>query len=179
MYFRTLGDFKNYVDCSDFSSSEQLMIMAGDRSAGQIPEMMELLNKRNISFFGAIFPEIIVGNRTRREGFVVEKLKPIYSSLVLPFMIKFLQDREKLRGATAIVFVDGLSSKMKDLTDTVFEKLGNTVTYVGGGAGFKDFKHRPCIFNSREIYKDALYVCIIKQHFLAVEHGWKIMRGPF
>lgn len=180
MYFRTLGDFKNYVDCSDFSSSEQLMIMAGDRSAGQIPEMMELLNKRNISFFGAIFPEIIVGNRTRREGFVVEKLKPIYSSLVLPFMMKFLQDREKLRGATAIVFVDGLSSKMKDLTDTVFEKLGNTVTYVGGGAGFKDFKHRPCIFNSREIYKDALYVCIIKNNTsLAVEHGWKIMRGPF
>lgn len=180
MYFRTLEDFRNYIEGSDFKSSEQLMIMAGDRSSGQIPEMIELLNKRNISFFGAIFPEIIIGSKTRREGFVVEKLRPIYSSLVFPFMMKFSQDRNKLQGATAIVFVDGLSGRMKDLTDTVCEKLGNTVTYVGGGAGFKDMKHRPCIFNSTGIHKDALYVCIVKNSAaLAVEHGWKILRGPF
>ena len=133
MYFRTLDNFKNYIDGSDFKSSEQLMIMAGDRSAGQIPEMIKLLKKRNISFFGAIFPEIIIGSKTIREGFVVEKLRPVYSSLVLPHMMKFSQDIEKLRGATAIVFVDGLSGMMKDL-DTIYEKLGKAVTYVGGGA---------------------------------------------
>jgi hypothetical protein len=180
MYFRTLDDFKNYISGSDFSSSEQLMIMAGDRSAGHIPEMIELLNERNISFFGAIFPEIIIGNKTRREGFVVEKLRPVYSALVFPYMMKFSQSEGKLRGATAIIFADGLSGRMKDLTDTVYDKLGDTVTYVGGGAGFKDMKHRPCIFNSTGLHKDALYVCIIKNKTsLAVEHGWKIMRGPF
>jgi hypothetical protein len=180
MYFRTLDDFRNYIDGSDFKSSDQLMIMAGDRSAGHIPEMTELLKKRNVSFFGAIFPEIIIGSKSRREGFVVEKLKPVYSSLVLPHMMKFSQDIEKLRGATAIVFVDGLSGRMKDLTDTIYEKLGKSVTYVGGGAGFKDLKHRPCIFNSTGIHKDALYVCIVKNKTsLAVEHGWRIMRGPF
>ena len=95
-------------------------------------------------------------------------------------MMKFSQSEGKLRGATAIIFADGLSGRMKDLTDTVYDKLGDTVTYVGGGAGFKDMKHRPCIFNSTGLHKDALYVCIIKNKTsLAVEHGWKIMRGPF
>ncbi|HOQ06641.1 MAG TPA: FIST C-terminal domain-containing protein [Clostridiales bacterium] len=180
MYFSTLDDFRFYIESSDFKSSEQLMIMAGDRSSAQIPALMELLNKRNISFFGAIFPEIIIGSKTKREGFVVEKLKPVYSALVFPFMMKFSQDINKLKGATAIVFVNGLSGSMKDLTETVYEKLGNSVTYVGGGAGFRDMKQRPCIFNSTGIYKDALYICIVRNSSsVAVEHGWKILRGPF
>jgi len=180
MYFRTLDDFRFYIEALDFRSSEQLMIMAGDRSAQRIPELIDLLNKQKISFFGAIFPEIIIGNKTCREGYVVEKLKPVYSALVFPFMMKFSQDRNKLKGSTAIVFVDGLSGRMKDLTDTVYDKLGNCVTYIGGGAGFRDMKHRPCIFNSTGIYKDALYICIVRNNSaVAVEHGWKILRGPF
>ena len=180
MYFKTLGDLENYVAGTLFSSSDQLMIMVGEKSADQVPEMIDRLNQHHVSFFGGIFPEIIVGNKNRKEGYVVEKLQPVYSSLVFPFMMRFSQDREKLRGATAIVFVDGLSGRMKDLADTVYGKLGDTVTYVGGGAGFYDMHHRPCIFNNKQLYEDALYICIIsnKTH-LALEHGWNKMSGPY
>ncbi len=180
MYFTALEDLKKYVANSSFTTSDQLMIMVGEKSASFVPEMIDCLNKNNISFFGGIFPEIIVGNKNKKEGYVVEKLQPLYSSLVLPFMMRFSQDSEKLRGATAIIFVDGLSGSMKDLADTVYDKLGDTVTYVGGGAGFYDLHHRPCIFNNRQIYKDALYICIVSNESkLAVEHGWNKMSGPF
>lgn len=180
MYFKTLDDIENYVTVTKFSSSDQLMIMVGDKSADRVPEMIDLLNRHNVSFFGGIFPEIIVGNKNRKEGYVVEKLQPVYSSLVLPYMMRFSQDREKLRGATAIVFVDGLSGRMKDLTDTVYSKLGEAVTYVGGGAGFYDMHHRPCIFDNRQLYEDALYICIVRNEtHMALEHGWNKMSGPF
>jgi hypothetical protein len=180
MYFSNLDDLKVYAADAVFSSSEQLMIMVGDRSADQVNDMIEFLNQKNISFFGGIFPGLIIGNKNMREGFIVEVLQPVYSSLVMPFMMRFSQDRESLRGYTAIVFVDGLSGSMKDLTDTLYGKLGNTVTYVGSGAGFYDLQHRPCIFNSKQLYKDALYVCIVKNKTeLAVEHGWNKLDGPF
>lgn len=180
MFFKTLDDLKNHVATSSFLSSEQLMIMVGEKFADQVPEMIDYLNQLNISFFGGIFPEIIVGNKSRKEGYIVEKLQPVYSSLVFPFMMRFSQDKEKLRGSTAIIFVDGLSSRMKDLTDTVYGKLGETVTYVGGGAGFYDMHHRPCIFNNKQLYEDALYICIVNNETqLALEHGWKNMSGPY
>lgn len=180
MYFKTLSDLENYVSSASFSSSDQLMIMVGEKSADQVPEMIECLNRHNANFFGGIFPEIIVGNKNRNEGFVVEKLQPLYLSLVFPFMMKFSLDKEKLRGATAIVFVDGLSGRMKDLTDTVYGKLGDTVTYVGGGAGFYDMRHRPCIFDNKQLYTDALYICIVgNKTRVALEHGWNKMSGPF
>ncbi len=180
MYFKTLDDLENYVSGTSFTSSDQLMILAGERSADQVQEMIDRLNRHNVSFFGGIFPEIIVGNKNRKEGFVVEKLQPLYSSLVFPFMMRLSQDVEKLRGATAIIFVDGLSGRMKDLTDTVYGKLGDAVTYIGGGAGFYDMHQRPCIFNNKQLYADALYICIISNETrMALEHGWNKMSGPF
>jgi|LSQX01.1.fsa_nt_gb hypothetical protein len=180
MYFRTLDELKNHVINSSFSPSEKLMVMVGDNSSHQVTEMMSYLNELNICFFGGIFPELIIGNESKKEGFIIEKLQPIYSSLVLPFMMEFSQDINALRGATAIIFIDGLSRRMKDLTTTVFNMLGTSVTYVGGGAGFYDLKHRPCIFNNDQLCEDALYICIVSNETkLALEHGWKVMSGPF
>jgi hypothetical protein len=76
--------------------------------------------------------------------------------------------------------VDGLSGAIKDLTDTVFGKVGDRVKYIGGGAGFYDMVQRPCIFNNNGIFKDALYICIVKSDItLAVKHGWQKLEGPF
>ena len=55
MYFRTLDDFKNYISGSDFSSSEQLMIMAGDRSAGHIPENDRVAERAEYKLFWSHF----------------------------------------------------------------------------------------------------------------------------
>jgi len=180
MYFESLNDLKNFIASSALSSEDQLMIMVGDKSADQVPEMMQFLNEKNVSFFGGIFPGLIVGKENKRTGFIAEILQPVYSSLVLPFMMRFSQDREKLKGYTAIVFVDGLSGRMQDLTDTVYGKLGSCVTYVGGGAGYYDMIHRPCIFNSKQVYQDAMYVCVVKNKTrISVEHGWKKLNGPY
>jgi hypothetical protein len=76
--------------------------------------------------------------------------------------------------------VDGLSNKMKDLTDTIYDKLGCNVKYVGGGAGFYDLSHKPCIFNNKGVYQDALHLCIVRSRAkLAIEHGWKKLQDLY
>jgi hypothetical protein len=180
VYFRNLTELKGYVAESTFAQSEQLMILVGDKSEDQVHDMMEYLREKKVDFFGGIFAGLIVGARNRREGFIVEKVEPVCTALVFPFMMRLSQDPQSFDGSTALVLVDGLSSRMKDLTDTVYDRLEGHVKYVGGGAGFYDLKHRPCIFTSKGIYEDALFLCILKNRIdLAVEHGWNRLQGPF
>lgn len=180
MYLKNYEAFTRYIDSLEISENQSLMIFVGDKSESTVTDLMGYLNGKKISFFGGIYSGLLVGNRNERTGYIVKKLEPFYSTVVLPFMMRMKTDPDTLKGLTAICLVDGLSSKMKDLTDTVFSKLGTNVTYIGGGAGFYDLVHRPCLFDNHGIYKDALLLCIINAESKTfVEHGWKKLQGPF
>lgn len=180
MYIANLEDLKSYTNTLQLSPEESLMIFVGDKSESTLGELMKHLNSKNISFFGGIYSGLLVGDRNERTGYIVKKLEPVYTTLVLPFMMRLKLDVSEYEGATAIVLADGLSGRIKDLTDTVYGKLGNKVTYIGGGAGFYHMTHRPCIFNNNGVYKDALLLCIVKSKAsVAIEHGWKKLQGPF
>lgn len=180
MFFKTIEELKSKVESTGTKPEEQLMILVAEGSAPYLNELMDYLNSKNISFFGGIYARLMVGDESLEQGFVVQVLEPIYSTLVLPYMMRFRLEPESLKNSTAIVLADGLSSKLKVLTDTLYGKVGKHVTYVGGGAGFYSLEHKPCIFDNRGIYKDVLYVCIIASDVkVAVKHGWNKLQGPF
>ncbi len=180
MYIRNLNDLLLYVDNLQLKPSESLMLFVGDKSASTVSDLMNYLNSKNINFFGGIYSGLLVSDRNERTGYIIKIVEPVYSSLVLPFMMRFKLELPEYKGATAVVIADGLSSKLKDLTDTVYGKLEDNVTYIGGGAGYFDMSHHPCVFNNNGIYKDAIHLCLIKSKVkVAVEHGWKKLRGPF
>lgn len=180
LYLKSFSELKEYVENVEMKPTEHLMILVAEESSQNINELIEYINNKKINFFGGIYSRLLVGNRSYSEGFIIQKYEPIYTAMVLPYLMRFKLNLESLDNCTAIVLVDGLSSKMKDLTDTVYNKLGNNVKYVGGGAGFYDLKHRPCIFDNKGLFSDVLYVCIVKSDAkIAVKHGWNILEGPF
>ena len=180
MYVRTYKELLNCIEGLTIEPSEKLMILTADQSANEVPKLIRFMNSQSISFFGGVYAALLVSNRNERQGFIIQKVKPLYCSLVLPYMMPFKLDPDSLKGSTAIVLVDGLSSKFKALTDTVSEKVGKGVKYIGGGAGFFDLNHRPCIYDNNGLHMDVLYICILKNHMeLAVEHGWKKLDGPY
>jgi len=180
MYLSTLNDLKYYVEDLSIGSDERLMIYVGDGCEKEVQDMMNYLNSRNILFFGGIYSKLLVGDRSLSKGYIVNKVKPVYCSIVLPNLMRFNKELDENENYTALVIADGLSSRFKELTDTVYEKLGNKVKYLGGGAGFYNLNHKPCIFDNDGISMDTLYLCIIKSDTkIAVEHGWNILKGPF
>ncbi len=180
MYFETLPQLISYVESLEVNPLEQLMILVGDNSSESVPEMSDYFNSKNITFFGGIYPSLLDGDKSKRSGFILQKHQPVYCSLVFPFLMNIDAEPEAFKDCTAIVLIDGLSNQMKELTDTLNQKVGNNVTYIGGGAGFYDLTHRKCIFDNKGMYENALYVCIIKSpSCFAVEHGWKRLEGPF
>lgn len=180
MFFNHLNEFKDYIELSDVKSEEALMIFVGENSACELENMMEHLNNKNIKFFGGIYPRLLFKDKCLQEGFLVEKLEYMHLSIVLPYLMRFKMDKSDIDNCTAIVLIDGLSSRMQELVDTIQNKLGNGVKYIGGGAGFYDLKHRPCIFDNNGIHQDAAYVCIVKNSTkIAVKHGWNKLDGPY
>lgn len=180
MYFKNIGELKDYVKTVEMKASEQLMVFAADRSSSEVDEVIQHLNEKEIKFFGGIYAGLLVGDKFLREGYIVNKLEVEFSSVVLPYLMRYKTQLNPSEDYTAIVLVDGLSSQMKALTETIYNKLGDTVKYIGGGAGFYDLNRRPCIFDNKGKYEDVAYVCIIKSELnLAVKHGWKKLQGPF
>ncbi|HOJ77046.1 MAG TPA: FIST C-terminal domain-containing protein [Bacillota bacterium] len=180
MYVNTFDELIDCVEKMTISRSEKLMVLTADKSADEVPKLIEWLTAQGIKFFGGIYPALLVGDKAMREGFVIQKYQPIFSSMVLPQMIPDPIDPNELEDATAIVLVDGLSNKFKSLTDTVYQKLGDKVKYIGGGAGFYGLAQKPCIYDNDGLYKDVLYICIVKGcHEVAVEHGWEKLDGPY
>lgn len=180
MYLLTLDELKKHVENIDVKPTEELMILVGENSSDHVEELIRYLNNSKIRFFGGIYSRLLYENKSYASGFIIQKYEPIYSSIVIPNLMRFKLDISELVDTTAIVLIDGLSDKMKELADTVFDKLGSNVKYIGGGAGYYDLKHRPCIFNNTGLHIDALHICIVKSKVeLAVKHGWNRVDGPF
>lgn len=180
MYLASFAELKNYLGEMEVNPSKELMILVGEKSSQDVEGLINFLNQQGIKFFGGIYSRLLVESKSYSQGFILQEYEPIYSSIVLPSLMRFKLDLKEIKNSTALVLIDGLSDKMQELTDTVYNKLGDTVKYIGGGAGFYDLEHRPCIFNNMGLHKDALHICIVKSEVkLAVKHGWNKLEGPF
>jgi len=163
-----------------------VLIALAHKNRPDIQSLIKRLNNAQISFMGGVFPGVIDRSASYDEGALVWIL-PCESS---PFLVRDLSITGlQLPGAevtghfstkyTAMIFVDGLSSNIGKYLDTLYNQLGNSVNYVGGGAGGADLKQQPCVFTSEGVFQDAAVVALIKQEsHLGMCHGWKRMFGP-
>jgi hypothetical protein len=83
------------------------------------------------------------------------------------------------RKPTAFVLVDGLSAGIEPFLRRVYDELGNSVAYLGGGAGSLSLEQRPCVFCADGVFADAAVVALSPRTCgLGVRHGWLPIAGP-
>ena len=82
---------------------------------------------------------------------------------------------------TLLLLVDACSQNLMTLLDNLYELTGDMqCQYMGGGAGFTDFSHQPCLFSNQGLLIDsALLVRITQPVQITIEHGWRKIAGPF
>lgn len=180
MFLRSMHALTSFLDLLNLSDGEQLMLYVADRSDSWLEGIRTELNGRGLSFFGGIFPGLLYDGGYMREGILLQTVRPAYRALVHPYLLRVPKNLPAFSGMTAVVLIDGLSGKFRDLVDTMESKLGSGVTYMGGGAGYYDLVQRPCLFDNRGVYQDAAFVCLLpgKAH-VAVRHGWEKLDGPY
>ena len=165
-------------------------ILIGEKNRPNVEQLISGLNAKGISFFGGIFPGIIHGESRYEEGVIAIVLP----ALAKPLLIRGLETEQieipevddELEiitdtGSpyTALVLVDGLTSNVASFLTELFNSFGDSVSYLGGGAGSLSLQQEPCIFTRDGLFQDAAVVTFVKLHSgLGVHHGWQEIAGP-
>jgi len=185
---RNSEEIVSAVTKMEMKEGDVVAIFLGEKNRPDVARIISGLNKGGIDFIGGIFPGIIHGDKRYEEGAVMMTM-PV---LKKPFLIKGLDTEEielpdfgEVFGEdlstqyTAMILVDGLTSNIALFLAEMFNQLGNSVHYFGGGGGSLSLQQEPCLFCPEGFFQDAAIVSFVKlESNLGVRHGWKEIKGP-
>lgn len=186
MYFNTIKDLK--MDERSLNNTEyEYMLFVGQDSVDELQETMTFLDRIGVKFFGGIYPKLIVDNQIVSKGYVVKPVKPIYSEVVYPFIMKKTPELDNSKQYTGFLVGDGFSKQNGDLIETIHSKVKGNINYVGGGSaiylnkfGIHKIEQDKVLFNNNGFFKDAMHLCIVEQSSeTSINLGWNIIDGPF
>ncbi len=184
----TTESITNAINETKDKNNDTALILLGEKNRPDVDQMILALNRAHIPFFGGIFPGIISGAELHNEGAIIIWLP----ALAEPLLIKDLSSEnisfpglatERTADTsgkhTAVVLLDGMASHVSPFLSQMFNRLGNSVHYFGGGAGFSSLERSPCIFTPRGFFQDAAVVAFIESEMsLGVRHGCERAMGP-
>jgi hypothetical protein len=164
------------------------LIFLGEKNAPDLPKLVDALRRAKVRFMGGVFPGILHGHEQHSEGAILIRLPAIQE----PHVVKNLdQDVVTLpefgtditgrsgNHYTAIVLADGLCPNISSLLRELFNLLGNSAHYIGGGAGSLSLKQKPCVFTAEGVFQNAAVIGFINlSSSLGVRHGWDNLAGP-
>jgi len=161
---------------------EALAIFAGEGAVGEINALLETLKREGIRFFGGVFPGLIRGNIIEKTGFIVKRVPDFRCLYIIRDLRagKDLASLVKFRGGrSALILVDGTAPGICSFLANLFALCGDG-NFLGGGAGFSDFKEGNCLFAEDGFFRGGAVVAFFDRPLsLAVKHGWRKCRGPF
>jgi len=184
-------DSKSIIDkmlAMQSSDDDVFMLLVAEHTKWDPNEFIVVADNKGLVFFGGIFPEIISGSNKYSEGVIVKK----YPSTTKPFLqtninlpdfklqnIKNIRVNCDNKKSTAIILLDGLSSQIARLLEGLHLHFGDTVNYVGGGAGSITLVQKPSVFCNEGIFQDAAIITVVDNDAsLGVKHGWERVIGP-
>ena len=165
------------IDRQGLTSESVVMILLAEKSRSEIPELIRGLKKSRINFCGGVFPGVIHGDNLYDQGAVMINLP----ALEKPLLVKGLDSpdltlpefgrkiKRSARGKhTAIILVDGWASYISLFLSEIFNRLGNSFRYFGGGAGSLSSRNKPCIFTPEGEFQNAALII-----FTPLEVPWE------
>jgi len=163
------------------------MVLVGEHEHGDLEQIASELRGLGIDFFGGLFPALIDEDRKHDGGALLIKL-PAASAPILvtgldkgsPHLPEVGSTAASIEGPTsAVVFVDGLTSSIARLLSELYGQVGNSINFVGGGAGSLSLRQEPCVFTRAGVFQDAAVITFLSQRSrVGVRHGWEHLAGP-
>jgi len=170
-------------------TDEALFLLIGEEDSGiDPPKLIGDLNQAKVNFFGGFFPALIYGQESAKSGAIAVKLPLSRQPLVIKDLDKDTIDLSAVENymmpcgtskCTAIILVDGLTKNIGGFLSGLYDKVANTVNYIGGGAGSLSLKQKPCLFTNKGLFQDAAIITLLPlAGSLGVYHGWAKLAGP-
>ena len=167
---------------------EVVFILMGESTGIDVSDLINVLKQGDYPFVGGIFPSVLSAQTYSEKGIVLKTI-PFATP---PHLIRDLNQQVKLpefdaeldlseeAQLTAFIWIDGLTSQIGTFLSEMYNNLGNSVRYLGGGAGSLSLQQKPCIFTREGFFQDAAVVVFSPlESQLGVCHGWQRLKGPF
>lgn len=190
MYIPTsnVEEIVNAIEKLSVPKNKTVLILLAEQQLPDITHLTSELKKKEIDFFGAIFPGLIYGADKYHTGAIIHILPLIQRPILIQNISELSKDitsslisidRSYKNKPTAFIIVDGLSPKVFSFLSSVFNVFADSVNYFGGGAGTLSFKEQPCIFNPDGFFQDSAIIAFIDaKSGIGVQHGWHRIMGP-
>jgi hypothetical protein len=193
LYIEHSGTFEaltQSIDTAIREGASHLLILSCNNLNFELANLNQYLQSVPIPVFGGLYPGLIVENGLLERGSIVCSLPGVASTFCIQDLSATQQDfLENLQpftesiaaNDTLLLFIDACSQNLITLLDNLYELTGDMhCQYMGGGAGFTDFTHQPCLFSNQGLLIDsALLVRITQPVNITIEHGWRKVAGPF
>jgi len=181
-----ISEIKDYIKNQIHDESTTLLILLAEKTAPDLNELVQELNAMNVSFVGGIFPSLISGKTHHETGVIIQSLSHLQKPVVIENLekptthlrsISLPKTEDKL---TQLILVDGIAGNVSHFLFELYNTFGNSVNYLGCGAGSISLESKPCLITNEGVFKDAALICLLDMKSeLGVRHGWKNIEGPF
>lgn len=182
----TVRGIADALVAADLGVGETMCVLLAERDAPDLDALRRALAATGVSFCGALVPALLRGAACTQRGALLRRLPALARPLLLrdlgaplPETLRLPRDSTR-QPPTALILLDGLSPHIGPFLHRLYDRLGNRVTYFGGGAGSLTLRQRPCVFGPEGVFQDAALVALIDAASdLGACHGWKRAAGPF
>lgn len=172
-YFKSIKYFLK----KERDKSKTYIFFIANKTKFDINEFIEY----GINFAGAIFPQIIYNNKLYDKGLIVMELN---SNMEMEFIknineVQFSDDAFS-KCKSILCVVEGVSKYNESFLEKLFAQVDLDTNIIGGGAGFLSNDAGGVLFNNEGYYYDcALLVKIKNDISIGVQHGCKVISGPY
>lgn len=169
------------------AADESFVLLAAGDAQDQVLPLLDLLGEDDAPIAGGLFPAILHEGRLLHKGLLLLKVRtqsaPLVFSGASTELAKALDQQLRApadqRPVSCLVIADGLWDEVGTFLQHLYLKAGAWIRVLGGGAGFADLGHRPCVFTREGLVQDAALLLTIRSACsLGVRHGWDFLMGP-
>ncbi len=168
---------------ASFQKDQVNWLMVAEHTAIDIPELIAQANDSGYTIAGGIFPMIMHDNASYEKGIILKSIATTHAPVLIENIGwdsgKHLPEIDA-QVSSCVIMLDGLSASIPSFLDSLYEKYGSVVNYIGGGAGSLSLKQSPCIFTNEGLFEGAAVLLLsAKDVSLGVKHGWEKISGPY
>lgn len=165
-----------------------IILLLADKNSIEKKEFDIIINTFSKPVIGGLFPELIVKGEKKDTGILIIPLlfdiKTISidvskgaESFDLQLSKTIEPNEQKFRNL--LIFANSLSERKNEFIHRLFNYLGTSVKYLGGGAGSLSFKPMPCIIDNSGIHQEKAIIAFLDTKLsIGVAHGWQAVSKP-
>ncbi|HFD81181.1 MAG TPA: histidine kinase [Gammaproteobacteria bacterium] len=178
-YFESLRDAAIGEQLADWSAAAPgaaVLAFVAEADRGDIPQLQQQCRAAGVQLLGGMFPELLHGDGFRRRGVLLFRLNeaPVYSlveglsagvpgrNAAIERMAEVAVSMDPARGkGTLLLLFDAMVPTIESWLETLYQRIGRRVYYLGFNAGSETFEPMPCLFDNERLVQDAVLVAAL------------------